>query len=81
MSKHCPKCDGYMVEHSNSDKYFCISCGYDEHHEESKDEVLYIVEHALSYLGMSTNEDDFTVSNGSCWTREGIMKFLKENLK
>lgn len=77
----CPKCGRPYTKYSNSDEYYCDKCGFDEHYNNSKNEVLSIIEDAFKYIKWKCNEDGVCAPNGEYWDYDDVMKFLKENLK
>ena len=75
----CPWCsDAWLVEHENSDLRYCPKCSYDEHYQETKGEIMFIINYLLK--NDKWEDDSFMCPNGGFWTKDGILHFLDYNL-
>lgn len=74
----------YLIEFDNKDIMDTSMCWHELNLElvysepNAKDEVIDAISWLLTY-GLDTNE--YTVPNGSTWTHEELIKYIKENLK
>ena len=49
--------------------------------DEEREEVLYIIYHALEELESKGEDNKFMIPNGSLWTYEEVREYLENNLR
>lgn len=66
----------------DTDKYKIIKIiRQEDEFQETKSEVLYIIDDALKALERSGSDNKYCVPNGSIWTYDEVREYLKKNIK